>query len=56
MWINGELLLLLQMFLNNAATVNVVTQIKNENPSSKNVVLKTNIYNADGKEISSRKI
>jgi len=37
----------------NGATVNVVTQIKNENPSSKNVVLKTVIYNANGKEISS---
>ncbi|HXR84131.1 MAG TPA: glycoside hydrolase family 2 TIM barrel-domain containing protein [Hanamia sp.] len=38
----------------NAATVNVVTQIKNEFSSSKNVVLKTIIYNADGKEISSK--
>lgn len=38
----------------NAATVNVVTQIKNEDPENKKVVLKTIIYNADGKEISSR--
>lgn len=38
----------------NSATVNVVTQIKNENPSSKNVVLKTIIYNSDGKEIASK--
>ncbi|MGN6196777.1 MAG: beta-galactosidase GalB [Ginsengibacter sp.] len=38
----------------NAATVNVVTQIKNENSSQKDVVLKTMIYNADGKEILSK--
>jgi len=35
-----------------AATVNVVTQIKNQYSSAKDIVLKTTLYDASGKEIS----
>jgi beta-galactosidase len=35
-----------------AATVNVVTQIRNQYSSSKDIVLKTTIYDASGKEIA----